>query len=285
MDRVAILVDVGYVCTGGAWVLEKRKCARLEIRTDIEALFNLLETKSQEISGLPLLRLYWYDGSVGGRVTTEQTLAGQRNHIKLRLGIVNGLGEQKEVDTKLVTDLAELARNRAIADAILVGGDGDLRLGVEIAQQYGVKVHLVTIQGTGVSEHLKMEADTWNQISMEEVKTFISISRPLATPSATNETVPDWAHGFRHRPLAASNSHSTEQFDAAQAVQSYLLGLSVQDKNDLKAAVGASSSNSIPADHDGRLLAASRGSLGRDLDGDEKKRLRKELKKQLTLNK
>ena len=271
MDRVAILVDVGYVCTGGAFVLEKRECLRSEIRTDIEALFKLLETKCQQVSGLQLLRVYWYDGSIGGKMTTEQTLAGQRNNVKLRLGIVNGLGEQKEVDTKLVTDLAELARNQAIADAILIGGDGDLRLGVEIAQQYGVRVHLVTIQGTGVSEHLKMEADTWNEISMEEVKTFLSISSLPTTAPATKET------------LVASIPHSVEQFDAEQAVRSYLSGLPVQDRSDLKAAVVASSANSIPADHDGRLLAVSRASLGRDLDSGEKKRLRKELKKQLNL--
>ena len=42
MDRVAIFVDVGYLCTGGATALEKRKCVRSEIRTDIEAVFKLL---------------------------------------------------------------------------------------------------------------------------------------------------------------------------------------------------------------------------------------------------
>ena len=260
MDRVAILVDVGYVCTGGASVLENRKRLRSEIRTDIEVLFQLLQTKSQQVSGLPLLRVYWYDGSIGGRLTTEQTLAAQRNYIKLRLGIVNGLGEQKEVDTKLVTDLAELARNRAIADAILVGGDGDLRLGVEIAQQYGVKVHLVTIQGTGVSEHLKMEADTWNEISLEEVKTFLSIASLPAPAFAIKES-----------------------FDAAQAVRSYLSEFQEQEQMDLKAAIVASGGRSIPADHNGRLLGRSRGQLGRDLDTEEKNRLRKELKKQLGL--
>jgi uncharacterized LabA/DUF88 family protein len=263
MDRVAIFVDVGYLCTGGAAALEKRKCVRSEIRTDIEAVFRLLTQKNSSITGLPLLRVYWYDGSIGGRLTTEQTLAARRNEIKLRLGIVNGLGEQKEVDTKLVTDLAELARNKAISDAIVLGGDGDLRLGVEIAQQYGVRVHLLTIHSTGVSDPLKMEADTWNEISEDEIRTVLSVaSPPVATTPASTRSVASTAPS---RPLT---------FDPTSIVREYLTTLSEQDKNDLITAIKAGDGG-IPSDHNGRLLGRSGGLMGRDL--------RKEIKIQLGL--
>ena len=264
MNRVAVFVDVGYLCTGGAFSLVGHKCSRSEIRTDIEGVFKLIEQKRAAISGLPLLRVYWYDGSIGGRLTTEQTLAARRNEIKLRLGIVNGLGEQKEVDTKLVTDLAELARNKAISDAILIGGDGDLRLGVELAQQHGVKVHLLTIEKTGVSDPLRMEADTWNEISVDEVKTFISIV--VATPMAT----------------ANVSAASTSTFNAMDIVNNYIARLTVQGKADLKTAI-TNGSGIIPADHNGRVLGRARDIAGRDLEPTEKNALRKAIKKSLGL--
>jgi uncharacterized LabA/DUF88 family protein len=53
--------------------------------------------------------------------------------VKIRLGYINGAGQQKGVDSLIVTDLIELARNQAISDAYLVSGDGDLRVAVQIA--------------------------------------------------------------------------------------------------------------------------------------------------------
>lgn len=265
MDRVAIFVDVGYLCTGGAHSVSGKKCSRSDIRVDIELAFLLIEQKKMLVSNLPLLRVYWYDGSISGRLSTEQVLAAKRNDIKLRLGIVNGQGEQKEVDTKLVTDLAELARNKSIADAILLGGDGDLRLGIELAQQHGVRVHLLTIEGTGVSEPLKMEADTWTQISRQEVSTFLTVSA-----SQNPQTIKSAAKAFE--TVSKNAAHESEEI-----VKKYLQQIPENDKTDLinaiKAAAGA-----IPAEHNGRLLAKSREAIGRDLLPPEKNQLRKTLK-------
>ena len=72
--------------------------------------------------------------------------------MKLRLGIVNLAGQQKGVDSLIVTDLVELARNHAITDAILLSGDEDLRIGVQIAQSFGVRVHLIRIEPTRGSQ-------------------------------------------------------------------------------------------------------------------------------------
>lgn len=290
MDRVAVFVDAGYLCTGGAFALVGRKCLRSDIRLDVEKTFQLLETKRKAVSGLPLLRVYWYDGSIGGRLTTEQTLAARRDEIKLRLGVVNGLGEQKEVDTKLVTDLAELARNKAVADVILVGGDGDLRLGVELAQQHGVRVHLLTIEKTGVSDPLKMEADTWSEISTSEVGNFLSVS---VSPSSSLPGPTSTPHGHSTSPVVAVSPPAgvkvvtpapvaSGPFDAKVVVGEYLATLSIPDKANLTSAI-STGTGSIPADHNGRVLARARERIGRDLGSTEKSALRKEIKVQLGL--
>ena len=67
--------------------------------------------------------------------------------MKLRLGQLNSEGQQKGVDSLIVTDLIELARNKAISDAVVLTGDEDIRVGVQIAQSLGVRVHLLGIGG------------------------------------------------------------------------------------------------------------------------------------------
>ena len=57
------------------------------------------------------------------------------DNVKLRLGQLNSAGQQKGVDSLIVTDLMELARNKAISDAVVVTGDEDIRIAVQIAQK------------------------------------------------------------------------------------------------------------------------------------------------------
>ena len=47
--------------------------------------------------------------------------------VKVRLGLVNSYGQQKGVDSLIVTDMLTLARNRAMAHCVLLSGDEDLR--------------------------------------------------------------------------------------------------------------------------------------------------------------
>jgi uncharacterized LabA/DUF88 family protein len=42
--------------------------------------------------------------------------------------------------------LIELARNQAICDATVVTGDSDVRVAVQIAQSFGVRVHLIGLE-------------------------------------------------------------------------------------------------------------------------------------------
>jgi uncharacterized LabA/DUF88 family protein len=64
----------------------------------------------------------------------EQLSLAEADNVKPRLGQINDFGQQKGVDSLIVTDLVELSRNGSIGDALLLSGDEDVRIGVEIAQ-------------------------------------------------------------------------------------------------------------------------------------------------------
>ena len=76
------------------------------------------------------------------RPSQEQLDLAHSDDVKLRLGFINEYGQQKGVDSLIVTDLVELARNHAISDAVILSGDEDIRIGVQIAQSFGVRAHL-----------------------------------------------------------------------------------------------------------------------------------------------
>ena len=99
----------------------------------------------------------------------------------MRLGFVNSKGQQKGVDSLIVTDLIELARLKSISDALLISGDEDVRVGVQIAQNFGVRVHLVGIYPSRGSQspQLQQEADTTTELTASEVQKFLSLSLPV----------------------------------------------------------------------------------------------------------
>ena len=129
MDRVAVFVDAGYLFAQGSALLAGKRLSRSEVSLDHEAVIKALTDFACKVSGLPLLRIYWYDGTSTGPTAQHLTLAHQAD-VKVRLGFVNSVGEQKGVDSLIVTDMINLARNRAVADAVLMSGDEDLRAGV-----------------------------------------------------------------------------------------------------------------------------------------------------------
>lgn len=153
MDRVAVFVDAGYVFAQGSVLLAGKKLPRGEITLDHQAGVDVLARFAEKVSAARLLRIYWYDGTSTGPTPQHLTLAHLDN-VKVRLGFVNSVGEQKGVDSLIVTDMIALARNRAISDAVLVSGDEDLRVGVQQAQEFGVRVHLVGIKPSRGSQSL-----------------------------------------------------------------------------------------------------------------------------------
>jgi uncharacterized LabA/DUF88 family protein len=121
------------------------------------------------------LRVYWYDGASVGPSATHVALA-YRPQVKLRLGLVNPEGGQEGVDELLAHDLLTLSRNRAIADAVLLTGDDDLRAAVEEAQSFGVRVQLLGIAPARENQAaaLVQAADGVRELSESEVRGFLS---------------------------------------------------------------------------------------------------------------
>jgi hypothetical protein len=121
-----------------------------------------------------LLRIYWYDGTSTGPSAQHIALAF-KPRTKLRLGFVNSFGQQKGVDSLIVTDMINLARNRAMAEAVLLSGDEDLRVGVQQAQELGVKVHLLGITPcrSSQSQFLLQEVDDFHEWTIKDVSAFI----------------------------------------------------------------------------------------------------------------
>jgi hypothetical protein len=75
-----------------------------------------------------MLRVYWYDGAPDAIPLSDHLAIAKLTNVKLRLGRLTR-GEQKGVDWLIIRDLMTLARERAIATALLVSGDEDLREG------------------------------------------------------------------------------------------------------------------------------------------------------------
>jgi uncharacterized LabA/DUF88 family protein len=136
MERFAVFVDAGYFFAAGSQAISGSTTARRNISIrDVSALTTALAKQaSKQCENTSLLRIYWYDAIQGPRMSLEQTTLAHQVGVKLRLGSLNNAGEQKGVDSLVVTDLIELARNRAIADAVMVSGDEDLRVAVQVAQ-------------------------------------------------------------------------------------------------------------------------------------------------------
>lgn len=147
MDRTAIFVDAGYLFAQGSVVLTGSKKTRPSLSMDNAAVLEeLITVAAAKTRNIPLLRIYWYDGAIGYKgPTIEQATLAQLDNVKVRLGFVNSSGQQKGVDSLIVTDMIELARLGAITDAVLMSGDEDVRIGVQIAQTFGVRVHLLGI--------------------------------------------------------------------------------------------------------------------------------------------
>jgi hypothetical protein len=236
---------------------------------------------------VPLLRIYWYDGAWNGPTIEHLALANTEN-VKLRLGTINSAGEQKEVDSLLVTDLIDLARNQSICDATVVTADTDVRIAVQIAQTFGVRVHLIGLEPSRVSQSpsLRQEADTVHEIARADVAKFLKVLPPappklevvLAAPAvaaagsaAVDAAVPN---------VSGSKVGSVKTIDQVidEAIQQ-TLATPYSDIPALKAALDASPG--VPMEYDRRLLGTCRNLLQRDLTGDERREMRSLFKKKV----
>lgn len=257
MNRIAIFVDTGYLCMAGAAALNHPETQRRQIRIEIDKVVAHLKAHVSKISNAELLRVYWYDSCPGGaRKTAEQTCIGHHQNVKLRLGTINKSGQQKGVDTMLVLDLFELAVHDKISDAIILSGDEDIRPGIERAQAYGTRVHLLGIkcpQENNQSYDLVSEADTVDFWEADIIKTFMTI---LEEPDDGVEQEQDIEDNIKALLIKAAQE---------SAAHIHLPDI---------VAYKAQNGRGMPADIDGRLLARARGEINRDLNLPEKRFLR-----------
>lgn len=265
--QVAIFVDSGFVYAQGSALLAGQKQPRTSIRLDVETVLRHLRVMAHEVAPeARLLRTYWYDGLIrGGRPTADQSEVAQSADTKLRLGMVNSKGEQKGVDALIVTDLIDLARNRAITDALIVSGDEDIRVGVQVAQTFGVRVHLLGIQPARgcQSPDLIQEADTHHEWRTDVIASFLYI-QSASEPA----TLPD-------RSPEISASGQTEPMETVRGIVAAV----VQDMEAKTLAVVLEqldmNRDRIPPDVDRPVLSRVGYALGRDLTDEERKAYRR----------
>lgn len=280
MARFAIFVDAGYLFAQGAIALTGSKKPRSACKLSEVAAVQLLTDLGKERSGnSELLRIYWYDGALNfAGPTAEQSALAHSDNVKLRLGFVNSQGQQKGVDSLIVTDLIDLARNQAIGDAVLMSGDEDVRIGVQIAQNFGVRVHLLGIIPSRESQSrlLLQEVDTKIEWGRETVQQFLSI-----TPAGSLLTA---GSGLASSSIAAASRQSTpggisisspSTFDSRleDVIESMAASLDGTETNRLKEIF--TTQRTVPPEFDGKLLAIGRTSIGRDLTITEKRESRR----------
>ena len=276
MKRHAIFVDAGYVFAQGSVSLSGSKTPRTQLKLDATELIAQLTALALAKSvGVSLLRIYWYDGAWNGPTVEHLVLANTEN-IKLRLGSINSAGEQKEVDSLLVTDLIDLARNQSICDATVVTADTDVRIAVQIAQTFGVRVHLIGLEPSRVSQSpaLRQEVDTVHEIAKADVSKFLKLLTP-ATPKPAVAISP----GAVAVPKARASVGPAKTIDDVieEAIQKTLAPPA--DIPALQAALAASTG--VPVEYDRRLLGTCRTLLLRDLTGDERREMRSLFKKKV----
>ncbi len=255
MTSVAVFVDAGYLFAQGSFALSNTTVPRSQLKLNCTAAAaELTKVALEKSNDCRLLRIYWYDGSASGRLSLDHSELANTDDIKLRLGQINSAGQQKGVDSLIVTDLIELARNHAVSDALLLSGDEDVRIRVQIAQSFGVRVHLLGIKATKESQSplLLQEADTTSFWTASEIRNFLSkkTTTPLVKPT----------------PAA-------KQSDAFDVVPSNLAA-ALDDDQIIAFSEFRKKNRGVPAEFDGKLLAQARDQIGRDLNANEKKTLR-----------
>ena len=258
MERVAVFVDAGYLFAQGSVAIAGEKLSRtslsLEPRRVRDVLVNFAKSKAV---GCSLLRIYWYDGALPGvYLTSDQARLGEVDDVKLRLGVLGKSGQHRGVDSLLVTDLLELARQRAISDAILVTADEGLRLAVQMAQNLGVRVHLLGIEPSRANQStaLRLEADTISEWSRDVIAGFLAVRQS--------------AEGQGEGAAASADLEEVPQVMAD--------GLLVAELQPILDYV--EKTRSIPFEIDRQLLASSRNALGRNLNEEEKQYVRAEFR-------
>ncbi|WP_026412687.1 NYN domain-containing protein [Actinomadura oligospora] len=193
MDRCALFVDAGYLLADGAMAVHGTR-HREAVSWDFGGLLQLLGNLARERTSLPMLRCYWYEATVEGRRAPEHEALADLPGLKLRLGRIRP-GRREGVDTEIHRDLMALARNGALADAVVVSGDEDLAQVVADAQDLGVRVTVVHVAVDGnwtISRVLRQECDDLIEIGSGHLRPYVNLLTGVdgASGTGTSTTTP-----------------------------------------------------------------------------------------------
>ncbi|WP_225781089.1 NYN domain-containing protein [Xenophilus sp. Marseille-Q4582] len=269
MNRYVVMVDAGYLLRQAVEMLSQRASssrADLDI-PDPAALMDLLLAQSRatlDLAGKELLRIYWYDGVMAHGFTAQQKAIMQVDDLQFRAGTIDWRGHQKGVDSLIVSDLIELTTHHAICDAVLVTGDSDLAVGMELAQRRGVRIAVLGVEdlAAGVAHHQSFEittrADRVGRLGRTELQAVVRyVPGAAAAPAYTQ-----YLHDAR-TPAPPLDTDTKAQI--AAAVQAFAAQLAMP-----LAQVVDPSTHRIDAAVDKALLQHVYGTLGRKLAEAEK---------------
>lgn len=224
------MVDAGYLLRQSVEIVSGRASTKrheLEI-TDpaglIKALLDKCNATLDQVSK-ELLRVYWYDGVMATGYTPQQRSLIELPDVNFRAGTVNRAGQQKGVDSLIVTDLIELASNHAICNAALVTGDSDLAIGIEIAQKKGVRIAVIGVEdlSVGVSHKQSFEitsrADRVGRLGGAELRTVMRYVPQQAVAPQPTAPVPVPTSAQANAPQAEEQriEQAVKEFIAQQA--------------------------------------------------------------------
>ncbi len=182
-----MFVDAGYLLAAAATRVtgtSLRNGVHVEYRPLIEAIVG----QAEQVCGLPLLRVHWYDSAKDGVPDAQQERIGELPKVKLRLGRFGFDGQQKGVDLRIGLDLVNHARNAAADVVFLVSGDDDLTEAVEEAQVHGVQVIILAVPTArdkphAVSRHLLRAADQLVILDPTTIDTYVvKVEAPAPKP-------------------------------------------------------------------------------------------------------
>ena len=181
--RCSVFIDAGYLLASAATRVTGTSL-RSGIHVEYGKLIDGIREQAEKISGLPVLRVHWYDSARNGVPDYQQQRIGELPRVKLRLGRFGIDGQQKGVDLRLGLDLVTHARNQAADVFLLVSGDDDLTEAVEEAQVHGVEVLVLAAPNAdggahAVSRHLFRAADELHVIDGALVDaSVLKVERP-----------------------------------------------------------------------------------------------------------
>ncbi|MGO9293503.1 MAG: NYN domain-containing protein [Streptosporangiaceae bacterium] len=178
MDRCALFVDAGYVLADSA-MADRGTSQQESAAWDYAGLIKFLTGLARDRSGLPVLRCYWYQSAAHDDAVAN--LPG----VKLRTAL-GQRGRSGNAHAEMGRDIRTLARNRAVADMVIVSAREELAPVVTEVQDLGVRVFLVHLAADGnwtVPRALRQECD-------DIIDTPAASLRPYAERSATAQSAP-----------------------------------------------------------------------------------------------